>query len=127
MIQIYEIPKAKIQEIKSILESQDQADKELDVEIEKEQGKGKFEKAKSWKVNEFRKQGYILREAKAIGMSEDTPFLYIKGDEGFFKRNEKTLIDAGAKRIEGKKFEKVKDSIEKQEEEAASGVGFIFG
>ena len=127
MIQIYEIPKAKIQEIKNILEAQDQADKELDVEIEKEQGKGKFEKAKSWKVNEFRKQGYILREAKAIGMSEDNSFLYIKGDENFFKRNEKTLIDSGAKKIEGKKFEEVKENIEKQEEKAASGVGFIFG
>ncbi|UCD21119.1 MAG: hypothetical protein JSW08_01060 [archaeon] len=126
MINIYEIPKDKLQTVKKILEAQDQAGEDLDFEIEKEAGKGKMAKAKSWNINEFRKQGYALRDSKALNLEGDSSYLYIKGDESFFERNEKKLTEAGAKKIEGETYEKVKEKVEEQENSAASGFGSIF-
>lgn len=127
MIKIYEIETKDLQQIKNILEAQDIIDKELDVEIEKEQGKGNLEKAKSWKVNEFKKQGYILREAKSLNIDKKASYLYIKAPEDFFKRNEQFLIDAGAKEVKGNDYEKILVTIEEQEAGASEGIGFIFG
>ncbi|MCS7134433.1 MAG: hypothetical protein NZ889_01060 [Candidatus Pacearchaeota archaeon] len=126
MICIYEIPKEKLQEIKKIIETPDQPAEELDIEIEKEAGKGVFEKAKKWKENEFKKQEVLLREAKTIGIETDSSFLYIKGSEEFFKKNESLLIKAGAKKLEGKKGEEIRKKIEEEETNISSGVGFIF-
>ncbi|MEM1535825.1 MAG: hypothetical protein QXQ82_01385 [Candidatus Pacearchaeota archaeon] len=127
MIKVYEIPKAKLQEVKKLIEMPDQAAEELDVEIEKEQGKGQFEKAKAWHVNEFKKQEILLRDAKSLGLSGDSTFLYIKGTEDFFAKNENLLLKAGAKRLEGEEAEKIKNRIEEQESATSSGIGFIFG
>ncbi len=127
MIKIYEIETKDLQQIKNILEAQDIIDKELDVEIEKEQGKGNLEKAKSWKVNEFKKQGYILREAKSLGVDKKASYLYIKAPEDFFQRNEQFLLDAGAKEVKGKDYEKILVTIEEQEAGASEGIGFVFG
>ncbi|UZE93823.1 MAG: hypothetical protein IB618_03590 [Candidatus Pacearchaeota archaeon] len=129
MIKIYEIPSDKLSGVKNILEAPEKVAGELDVEIEKEAGrKGtKVEKAKEWKINEFKRAGYILRDGKALGFEEKESYLYIDADEDFFKRNEKILLDAGAKVLEGEKFEQVKKKIEKAEREASAGVGFIFG
>jgi len=127
MINIYEVPKDKVQALKKILEAPDEQGEELDVELEKEAGKGKKEKAKSWKINEFKKQGYTLREAKAIGLEGDSSFLYLKGTDDFFERNEQVILEAGAKKIEGDNHEKVKEAVEKQDADTSSGVGFVFG
>lgn len=127
MIRIYEIELAKLQKIKNVLEAPDIASGELDVEIEKEAGKGVLEKAKSWRVNEFKKNGYILREAKALDIDKKVSYLYISGDEGFFHRNEKILLELGAKILQGKEADDVKNKIEALEQGASEGIGFIFG
>ncbi len=129
MIKIYEISSDKLQKVKNIIEAPEKATGELDVEIEKEDGKKgtKIEKAKEWKINEFKRTGYILRDGKALGFEEKETYLYINADEDFFKRNEKILLDNGAKVLEGEKFEKVKKKIEETESEASAGVGFVFG
>lgn len=128
MIRIYEIEIAKLQKIKNVLEAPDVSTGELDVELEKEAGKkgSTLEKAKTWKINEFKKNGYILREAKILGINKKVSYLYISGDDGFFHRNEKILIDLGAKKLEGKEFEDVKKKIDSLEQGASEGIGFIF-
>ncbi len=128
MIKIYKIPADKLQAVKNVLEASEKATKELEVEIEKEAGKKgtKTEKAKEWQINEFKRIGYILREAKALSLEGNDSYLYIKASEDFFERNEKQLVDIGAKVLEGEEFEKVKKKIEETESEAGVGVGFIF-
>ena len=101
MIKIYEIELAKLQKIKNVLEAPDVSAGELDVELEKEAGKkgGAMEKAKAWKANEWKKNGYILREAKALGIDKKASFLYVSASEDFFHRNEKSIIELGAKAL----------------------------
>lgn len=127
MIKIYEIALTDLQKIKNIIEAPDTVTGELALEIEKEQGKGQFEKAKSWKINEFKRNGYILREAKTLGIDKKVAYLFISAPDDFFERNEKILIDAGAKILTGKDYDEIKKKIEENENEVASGIGFIFG
>jgi hypothetical protein len=126
MIKVYEIPTDKLDSVKNILEAPDDVSGELNVEIEKEPGKGK-EKAKSWKVNEFKKQGYILRESKALGIEKKAFYLQISADEDFFKRNEKVLLDAGAKALKKEEADSIIKKINDMESNASNGIGFIFG
>jgi hypothetical protein len=127
MIKIYEISADKIDSVKNVLEAPDQAEGELNVELEKEPGKGGKEKAKSWKVNEFKKQGYILREAKALGIEKKAFFLQISADEDFFKSNEKFILEAGAKVLNTKESEDIIKKISDMESNASAGIGLIFG
>jgi len=127
MIKVYEIPADKIDSVKNILEAPDQTSGELDIELEKNPGKGDKEKAKSWKINEFKKQGFILREAKALGIEKKVFYLQISGEDEFFKRNEKFLLDAGAKTLNTKEADDIIKKINELESNASSGIGFIFG
>ncbi|MEM4703107.1 MAG: hypothetical protein QXP53_01335 [Candidatus Pacearchaeota archaeon] len=128
MINIYEIPHEKIQGIKRIIEAKEEVSEELDFEIEtKDEKGGKKEKAKKWKINEFARQSYTLKDAKSLGIDKKCSYLYINASEEFFKKNEKILLNAGAKKLSGNEFEKVKKTIEEQESATSSGVGFIFG
>jgi len=125
MIKIYEINPDKLAQVKSLLEAPDTAGEELDIELEKEPGKGS-EKAKAWKINEFKKQGYLLREGKVLGIDKKVSYLYIEASPDFFKKHEKSLLDAGAVAISKDDFEKVKQKIESAEQEASEGIGFLF-
>lgn len=129
MIKIYEISPDKLSRVKNILEAPEKAVGELEVGIEKEAGKKgtKVEKAKEWTVNEFKRVGYVLRDAKTLDIEKDASYLYFNASNDFFERNEKQLIEAGARVLEGEEFEKVKKKIEAAESEALAGVGFIFG
>ncbi len=128
MIKIYEIPKEKLSELKKILEAEDKPAEELGIEIESKKGKETVrEKAMRWQVNEFKKQGYLLRDAKALSIKSEGSFLYISASDDFFERNEKILLDIGVRVLKGKELEDVKVKIEGAEEEAASGIGSIFG
>jgi hypothetical protein len=127
MIKVYEIPAEKIDSVKNVLEAPDQTSGELNVELEKNPGKGDKEKAKSWKINEFKKQGFLLREAKALGIEKKAFYLQISGDESFFQRNEKMLLDAGAKALNTKEADDIIKKINDMESNASSGIGLIFG
>lgn len=129
MIKIYEIMSDKLSEVKAILEAPEkEAGVIVGVELEAEAGKkgAKVEEAKEWKVNEFKRQGYILRDAKLLGIDKACSYLYIEASSDFFDRNEKTLIDVGAKVLEGSEFEEVKTKIKTGEEAAAESIGAIF-
>ena len=127
MKKIYEITADKIDKLKKILEAPDGISGELDVELEVEQGKGGKEKAKSWKANEFKKQGYILREAKTLDINKKVFYLYIQAEDNFFKSHEKILLDTGAKLLKGSEGDDIIKKIENSESNASSGIGFIFG
>ncbi len=127
MKKIYEIPADKIDKLKKILEAPDGISGELDVELESEQGKGGKEKAKSWKANEFKKQGYILREAKTLEISKKVFYLYIQAEDNFFNSNEQILLEAGAKLLKTPESDEIIKKIENSESNASSGIGFIFG
>jgi len=128
MIKIYEIPTDKLDKIKNILEAPEKAVGELDVEIEKEAGRkgSKSEKAKEWKINEFKRQGYILRDAKALEIDKKISYLYIDANEDFFERNEKVLVEAGAEVLKDKEYNEIKEKIDKLESGASQGMGLIF-
>ncbi len=128
MIKIYEIPTDKLDKIKNILEAPEKAVGELDVEIEKEAGRkgSKVEKAKEWKINEFKRQGYILRDAKALEIDKKISYLYIDANEDFFERNEKVLVEAGAEVLKDKEYNEIKEKIDKLESGASQGMGLIF-
>jgi len=128
MIKIYEIATDKLDKIKNILEAPEKAVGELDVEIEKEAGRkgSKVEKAKEWKINEFKRQGYILRDAKALEIDKKISYLYIDANEDFFERNEKVLVEAGAEVLKDKEYNEIKEKIDKLESGASQGMGLIF-
>jgi len=128
-VKIYEIATERLQKVKNLLEAPDVAGEDLDVELEKEAGKkgSSMEKAKAWKANEWKKNGYVLREAKALGIEKKASFLYVSAPDDFFERNEKQIIELGAKVLEGKEFEEIKAKIEEAEQGASEGIGFIFG
>ena len=108
-LKIWEVPKDKVQELKKVLNADEIKDAE-----------GKIV------VNEFARNGYLLKDGKIIGYEKDENYLYIEASEEFFEKNEKKLPE-GLKELEGEEFEKVKQKIEGEQEDTASGVGFIFG
>ncbi|OYT38076.1 hypothetical protein B6U82_00590 [Candidatus Pacearchaeota archaeon ex4484_31] len=127
MIRVYEIGKESIEKVKKILEAEEKPSKELDFELETEEGKkARIEKAREWAINEFKRQGFILRDAKALGIEKECFYLYINASNEFFERNEKILVDAGAKPLEGKEMEEVKKKIETSENKASESFGFLF-
>ncbi len=77
-------------------------------------------------INEFKRQGYTLRDARSLGMDEDGTYLHIKADEDFFDRNEKKIMVEGVEEAEGTQKEKVLKAIKEEEENAVAGMGAIF-
>ena len=86
----------------------------------------KFEK-KVFVPNEFKLQGYKFQDAASLGISKQVSYVYIDASDEFFKKNEKALLDAGAKPLKGQEFEDVKKKFESSEEGAIEGMGAIFG
>jgi len=145
-VKIYEIEKGSLPNLKKILEAEDICEIEIRCDkcgtsetktIRANELKG-FEKKKcncgetlrvevrKLTVNNFARNGYILRGAKALGVEKDCSYLYIKADENFFKENEGLILIDGVKKVENG-FEELKNKIESEEEAAAQGLGGIFG
>lgn len=145
-VKIYEIEKGSLPNLKKILESEDTCEIEIRCDkcgtsetktIKANELKG-FEKkkcncgeplkvnVKKLTVNNFARNGYILRGAKALGVEKDCSYLYIKAEEDFFKENESLILIDGVKKVENG-FEELKNKIESEEEAAAQGLGGIFG
>lgn len=79
------------------------------------------------KQDHFARNGYIIREGKVLGVSdEDVYYLYVDGPEEFFQAHEKEILDAGGKPVEGSEYEQVKEAIEKEENNVATGLA-LFG
>lgn len=101
MIRVYKIEKQNYSKLKSLLEQD------------------KYEK------DSFAMVGYKLREGKSI-TGEDCYYLYISAEEEKIKKFDEKLKEI-AKILEGEEEKKVKESIEREEEQAQQGFGNIFG
>lgn len=110
MINIYRIDTSTLSEVKKILEEPERVEE------------GKIVR------NEFARNGYTLRDAKSMDFEKNCSYLYVKGEEEFFEKNEKRLTDIeNVEKIEGKEYEEVKAKIEEEASEAEEGIGAIFG
>jgi len=109
VVKVYEIANAGA--VRKVLDAEDQKDP----------------KTGKWVINEFKTQGYKLQDAASLGISKEVSYLYINAAEDFFKRNDKALLDSGAKELKNKEYEDVKKKIEAAEEESVAGMGAIFG
>ena len=110
-IKVFEVQSDKLKFVKAILEGPDK----------KDPATGK------WIANEWALRGFKLNDAKGLGLESSNYYVYVKADDEFFKRNEKSIIDAGAKEMKGPEMEKVKKKFEEAAESAEIGLGAIFG
>jgi len=111
LVKVFEIPSDKLKVVKPILEGPDKKDPVT----------GK------WIINEWVTRGYKLNDARGLGLEGANYFLYVKADDAFFKKNEKSITDAGAKEMKGAEAEKVKKKFEESAESAEASLGAIFG
>lgn len=75
----------------------------------------------------FRRNGYIMRESRSLGLEEKGYYLQVSGPDEFFKAHEKEIMLPGVEITKGKEFEDAKRKIEEEESSAAAGMGAIFG
>lgn len=73
----------------------------------------------------FARNGYIYREGKTLGIEGDEYYLYIEGEESFFKEQDESLSIEGVQEMDGDDFEKVKEAIEKEQGDVASGISLF--
>ncbi|MCD4740242.1 hypothetical protein K8R43_03565 [archaeon] len=72
----------------------------------------------------FARNGYIYREGATLGLGEEY-YLYIKGHEDFFKEQKELLNIEGMEKLADAEFEKVKEAIEKEQDDVASGISLF--
>ncbi len=72
------------------------------------------------------RQSISLRDAKALGTDLEGLVVVIEGQEAAIKRFEE-LSGEGAKRLRGNEAEGIYELFKKEDEDAAEGVGFLFG
>jgi hypothetical protein len=110
-VNIYEFGGEASAKVKAVLEGPDKKDP----------------KTGKWVINEFVTNGYKMTDARGLGLDGASTYIYIKASDEFFHKNEKLLLDAGAKKLSGADLEKVKNKFEEQESAAEEGFGSIFG
>jgi hypothetical protein len=108
---VYEVPADQLKFVKGVLEASDKKDL----------------KTGKWIANEWALRGYKLNDAKGLGLEGTNYYIYVKADDDFFKRNEKSIVDVGAKLLSGEHASKVIKKVEEAEESAEAGIGAIFG
>nr|AAZ32125.1 hypothetical protein [uncultured euryarchaeote Alv-FOS5] len=93
----------------------------------------KFEKVDYSKLQKtvgqdhFARNGYIVRDGKVLGVSnDDAYYLYVDAPDEFFKTHESEITEAGGKLVEGPEYESVKSKIEEEENNVATGLA-LFG
>ena len=74
----------------------------------------------------FARLGYKLREGKTLDEDENTLYLHLSGDEEFIKKAGEKLKEL-MKELKEEDEKRVLEKIEKEEEEAGSGFGSMFG
>ncbi|MFQ5838644.1 MAG: hypothetical protein ACE5HJ_07660 [Thermoplasmata archaeon] len=72
------------------------------------------------------RQSITLRDAKALGTAFEGLLVVIEGDQTAIMRFEEMVVDKGEKLAE-EDADRVLDLLRKEEEDAAEGVGFLFG
>lgn len=95
-------------------------------ELSKKKELMKVLEADPYKEDSFARIGYKVKEGASIGEDKERLYIYISASEDFVKKADERLKDIA--KPAGKETEdKVGEKIRKEEEEAESGFGSIFG
>ena len=73
------------------------------------------------------RQSILTRDASALGVDKDVSFLKIEGSEDGLKKASELAAEFGFKKLSDKEAKEINDKILAEEEEAADGMGMIFG
>ena len=73
------------------------------------------------------RQSIITRDASALGIKKDVSFLKIEGSDDGLKKATELADEFGFKKLTEKEAKEINDKILAEEEEAADGMGMIFG
>ncbi len=75
----------------------------------------------------FKRIGYIVRECKLLGSLRKGYFLYLKANSEKLDRAEERLKGMGLEKLIGEEKKVISRAIIAEQENAASGIGMIFG
>jgi len=76
-------------------------------------------------ADHFARNGYILQDAKSLGIESDGNVLFVEAEPSFFEEHEKELLIEGVVLIEGEESDKAVEAIEKSQENVASGIALF--
>jgi len=79
-----------------------------------------------WGDDLVSRQSVIARDARSLGLSGDDRYVIVEGSEAAVARASDLLKDV-AKALDAKEAGRVYERFRSQEEDAASGMGIIFG
>lgn len=84
--------------------------------------------AEPYAEKSFSKQGYVLKEGKAVGAEQGKHYLYVKAAEDFFKFADDALKAVSSlARCKKDEEQRVAAKIEEEQAAAEQGFGAIFG
>ncbi len=86
----------------------------------------KILEAEPYAEDSFARVGYKVKDGSSIGEDSGKLYIYISASEDFLKKADERLKDA-AKPAEEEVQKRIGEKIMKEEEEAESGFGSIFG
>jgi hypothetical protein len=75
----------------------------------------------------FKRIGFTIRECNLLGSKRKGYFLYIKANSENIDRMEEKFVGVGLKKLIGEEKKEVTAAFIAEEENAASGMGMIFG
>ncbi len=75
----------------------------------------------------FKRIGFTIRECNLLGSERKGYFLYIKANSEDIDRAEEKFVGVGLKKLIGEEKKEVTAAFIAEEENAASGIGMIFG
>ena len=73
------------------------------------------------------RQSILTRDASALGIDKDVSYLKIEGSEEGLKKASDLAEEHGFTKLSEKDAEEINEKIVAEEEEAADGMGMIFG
>ncbi len=79
-----------------------------------------------WKDDLVSRQSVTERDAKSLGLPGDDKYLLVEGTDGAIARAADLLKDVG-RSMDGAEAERVYRRFRAQDDEAAAGMGLIFG
>ncbi|MBU4077687.1 MAG: hypothetical protein KKI06_13465 [Euryarchaeota archaeon] len=75
----------------------------------------------------FKRIGFTVRECTLLGSDRKGYFLYLKANSEELDRAEKKLDGMGLQKLTGEELKQITKAFLDEEENAASGMGMIFG
>lgn len=75
----------------------------------------------------FKRLGFTVRECELLGSDRKGYFLYLKANSEELDRAEKKLDGLGLQKLAGEEQKMITKAFRDEEENAASGMGMIFG